>query len=202
MVVISLRDYAKQKNISYEAVRKQVARYKDELNGHIIMDGRQQFLDEEAVAFLDAKRQKNPVAIIQQDKNERIEELEEQVKQLLIKTAAQADRISELAQWKADNAVTIAEANQTRLLLDNAQRDMKLLEGFVADAKAEISILSAERDEAKEMVQKAEEAAQRAQNELTEAFKKEREEYQEKIDQLQSRKLGDYIKGWFRGNRN
>ena len=37
---------AKQNNISYEAVRKQVARYKDELKGHLIKEGRQQFLDE------------------------------------------------------------------------------------------------------------------------------------------------------------
>lgn len=58
MHVISLRDYAAQKGITYEAVRQQVVRYKDELEGHIIKDGRQQFLDEEAVSFLDAKRQK------------------------------------------------------------------------------------------------------------------------------------------------
>lgn len=174
MNVISLKDYAAQKNISYEAVRQQVVRYKAELEGHIIRDGRQQFLDEEAVSFLDAKRQKNPVAIIQQDKNEQIEALEEQVKQLLIKTASQADLISELAQWKADNAVAIAQAHQTQLLLDNAQRDMKLLEGFVADAKAEIAVLSDEkarevevaleaRENAQKAIQEAQEASERAQ---------------------------------------
>lgn len=128
MKVVSLKDYAAEKNISYEAVRQQVVRYKNELGSHVIKDGRQQFLDEEAVAFLDAKRQKNPVAIIQQDKNERIEELEDQVKQLLIKTAAQADRISELAQWKADNALAIAEAGQTKLLLDNTMAQIAKME--------------------------------------------------------------------------
>lgn len=202
MNVISLKDYAAQKNISYEAVRQQVVRYKDELAGHVIRDGRQQFLDEEAVAFLDAKRQKNPVAIIQMNKDEQIEDLRLEREQLLHKIAAQADRISELAEWKAENALLIAGAEQNRLALEAAQKETKLLEGFVADAKAEIAVLSAERDDAKEMARKVEAAAQRAQNELTEDFERERQKYQEQIEQLQSRKLGDYIKGWFRGNRN
>lgn len=145
MNVISLKDYASQKNISYEAVRQQVVRYKDELGSHVIRDGRQQFLDEEAVAFLDAKRQKNPVAIIQQNKDEQIEELEDQVKQLLIKTAAQADRISELAQWKADNAILLAGAEQNRLALEAAEKETKILEGFISDARAEIKALTDEK---------------------------------------------------------
>ena len=105
MKTVSLKDYAEQKRVSYEAVRQQVIRYKKELGNHIIRDGRQQFLDEEAVAFLDEKRQKNPVTVIQQDKNGQIEALEEQVKQLLMKTAAQADRIAELSEWKAKEAL-------------------------------------------------------------------------------------------------
>lgn len=73
--MISMKDYAEQKNISYEAVRKSVARYKDELEGHIIKVDRTQFLDDEAVAFLDEKRQKSPVVIIQQSKDDEIEQL-------------------------------------------------------------------------------------------------------------------------------
>lgn len=183
MTVTSLRDYAKEKNISYEAVRKQVARYKEDLAGHIIMDGRQQFLDEEAIAFLDAKRQKSPVAIIQQDKDERIEELEDQVKKLLIKTASQADRISELSEWKAENALLIAGAEQTRLALEAAEEERKVLEGTVAAAKAEIALLNSERDAAKEI-------AQTAQEELTATQEKaaaELAEKDKKIQELESR---------------
>lgn len=183
MTVTSLRDYAKEKNISYEAVRKQVARYKEDLAGHIIMDGRQQFLDEEAIAFLDAKRQKSPVAIIQQDKDERIEELEDQVKKLLIKTASQADRIAELSEWKAENALLIAGAEQTRLALEAAEEERKALEGTVAAAKAEIALLNSERDAAKEI-------AQTAQEELTATQEKaaaELAEKDKKIQELESR---------------
>ena len=169
MNVVTLREYARQKNVSYEAVRKQVVRYKDELDGHIIQDGRQQFLDEEAVVFLDAKRQKNPIAIIQQNKDEQIAQLQEEVKQLLIKTAAQANRISELAEWKANNAQLIAGAEQTRHALEAAERDKQMLEGFIADAKAEIKILNEEKAA----------VATKAQQEIEVAHEKERQMRQE-----------------------
>lgn len=160
MNVMSLKDYAAQKNISYEAVRQQVVRYKDELEGHVIREGRQQFLDEEAVAFLDSKRQKNPVAIIQQNKDEQIEELEAQVKQLLAKTAAQADRISELAQWKADNAMLLAGAEQNRLALQAAEEEKTALQRDYAQAA---DALEKMRDEAHMRLQEAEAAEQREQ---------------------------------------
>ena len=167
MNIISMKDYAEQKNISYEAVRKQVARYKAELEGHIIVDGRQQFLDEDAVAFLDAKRQKNPVVIYQESKDEKIEQLNEQVKQLLVKTAAQADRISELAQWKADNAVLIAEANQNQRLLEDKTKEIAVLEGFIQDAKNEIQTLTEEKTQAVEEARtEASEASRREQEAL------------------------------------
>ena len=54
--MISIKDYAKNKGVSYEAVRKQVNRYKDELDGHIHKQNRTQYLDDEAVTFLDSKR--------------------------------------------------------------------------------------------------------------------------------------------------
>lgn len=158
MNVISLKDYAAQNNISYEAVRQQVVRYKDELAGHVIRDGRQQFLDEDAVAFLDAKRQKNPVAIIQMDKDEQIEALEDQVKQLLVKTAAQADRISELAEWKADNALLIAGAEQNRLALQAAQDEKNALQRDYDQAAAALEKM---RDEAQMRLQEAQAAEER-----------------------------------------
>ena len=158
MNVVSLKDYAAQKNVSYEAVRQQVVRYKDELAGHVIRDGRQQLLDEDAVAFLDAKRMKNPVAIIQMDKDERIEALEAQVKALLAKTADQADRISALAEWKADKSLLIAEAEQSRLALQTAQNERAALQH---DYDQAIETIEQTRKEAAQSRQEALEATER-----------------------------------------
>lgn len=125
--MISLKDYAKQNNVSYEAVRQQVIRYKKELGNHLIKSDRQQLLDDQAVAFLDAKRSKNPVVIVNQDKDQRIEELEKENKELLIKIALQADKISELSDWKADQALAIAAAEHNRILLEQKNEEIEEL---------------------------------------------------------------------------
>lgn len=205
MNVITLRDYAKQNHISYEAVRKQVVRYADELGAHIIRDGRQQFLDEEAVAFLDAKRQKNPVAIIQQDKDEQIEALRAEKEALLQKIALQATQLSELNAWKADNAVAIAEANHRQQLLEASQARISTLEAQNADLSADNE---AQRVKIAETEKKASEDVQKARDELQTKTKQLEDEKhllqnelqadKERIQALENRTFGDYLKGLFR----
>lgn len=155
MNVISLKDYAKQNNISYEAVRQQVVRYKDDLAEHIIRDGRQQFLDEEAVAFLDAKRQKNPVAIIQMDKDEQIEALRREKENLLIKVAEQADVI-------AGQAVELREADQALRKVDQLLLSSKEDKEKIEAQETQIALLSVDRDAWKGKAALAEENAQEA----------------------------------------
>lgn len=143
MNVVTLRDYAKQNNISYEAVRKQVVRYKKELDGHLIRDGRQQFLDEEAVAFLDAKRQKNPVAIIQMDKDETIEELKAQL-----------------------------DMAKNKIIDLQEQRDQLKDEKHVLELEnAKIALLEAENGKKDETLEKERKTSQKLSDELTEARK-------------------------------
>ena len=91
--MITLKEYAERSHVSYEAVRKQVTRYKLELDGHISKVKRTQYLDEEAVKFLDSKRQDNPVVIVETEKNERIEQLEAENKALLLKVAELQERV-------------------------------------------------------------------------------------------------------------
>lgn len=55
--MLSLTEYAEQQHISYEAVRQQVARYQNELDGHIVRQGRKRLLDDVAIEFLDSHRQ-------------------------------------------------------------------------------------------------------------------------------------------------
>ncbi len=145
MALISLKDYAKQSNISYEAVRQQVNRYRDELVQHIVKDGRQQFLDEMAVEFLDSKRDKNPVVVIQQDKDDLITSLESENKGLLIKVADLQERL-------------IQEKDE-RLMLAEKVAKVELLEA--SKEKAEFDLETAKRiAEANE--QEADRAKQRA----------------------------------------
>lgn len=93
--MISMREYATLHDISYEAVRKQVKRYETELQGHIAKVGRTNYLDDEAVAFLDEKRSKNPVVIIDEEKKDQIQRLSDENKQLLIKIVQLQDELND-----------------------------------------------------------------------------------------------------------
>ena len=128
MVLISLKDYAENNNVTYEAVRQQVVRYADELGDHVVKKGRQQFLDEEAVAFLDEKRKKNPVTVIQMNKDEEIEALRREKEGLLLKIAEQADKISKLSEWKAENSVLIAKADAAVAQIEEKKQALEVLQ--------------------------------------------------------------------------
>ena len=172
MNIISLKDYAEQKNISYEAVRKQVVRYKNELEGHVIKDGRQQFLDDEAVAFLDGKREKNPIIVVQASKDERIKELEQENMNQLNKIAAQADKIAELSEWKAENALALAEANYNKALLDQANNR---IQGFDEEKQKAVE----------EAVKEAQDQAEKERSEaVEEAIRLVKEEHEDKLKKM------------------
>ena len=174
MEIISLKDYAKQKNISYEAVRQQIVRYASDLDGHIIKDGRQQFLDNEAVAFLDARRKKNPVAIYQIEKDNEIERLENQNKELLLKLSAVQDQLiksqeeyrqisdkaAKIALLEADNEAACARAAEAERRADVADQQRRDVEFTIEKLQSDLEISEKGRSEAELRAQSAEDIAE------------------------------------------
>lgn len=152
--MISLKDYAKSNCISYEAVRKQVARYKNELGEHIIMHGRQQFLDEFAVDFLDDKRKKNPVVIQTVSKDERITELEQELSEIqkkMLKREAELQMQITAAQEEAKNAYK--QLSEKKELIESYESNKLLLE---QKTKLEIeAAVKAAQEEAEKIKQEA-----------------------------------------------
>lgn len=177
---MTVGDFLNGRLAERQAVTRYINRHPEIFDGHVTKVGKELDLDDFAVEQLGKQYPLiDSLAIIKGVPQEEHDKVKEERDVLLQKVAVQADQIAKLAQWKADNAVTIAEANQTKLLLDNAQRDVKLLEGFVADAKAEISVLNGERDEAREMVQRTQEELSEASERSQRAEKRNRvlEEY-------------------------
>lgn len=82
MELKTIKEYAESQKVTYEAVRKQIVNYEEELSGHIVRKGRTQYLDEWAVSFLTARRRENPVIFINQTKDSEIEELKQQIETL------------------------------------------------------------------------------------------------------------------------
>ncbi len=70
MDVMTLKQYAEMKGITYEAVRKQIVRYQKELEGHVLKKGRTQYLDEVAVEFLSDRRRQSPVVVAMEDRSD------------------------------------------------------------------------------------------------------------------------------------
>lgn len=96
--MITIKDYAKQKGVSYEAIRKQIKRYEEELEGHLVKQNRFLMLDDEAVQFLDGKRSENPVIVYEQNKDEALEQLRQENKMLLIQMNTVQDQLGKVQQ--------------------------------------------------------------------------------------------------------
>lgn len=75
MPTVNLKEYADTRKISYDAVRKQIQRYRDLLGENIIKQGKNLLLNEKAVEILDSKQKKTvkilePSQIIEQLREE------------------------------------------------------------------------------------------------------------------------------------
>lgn len=127
--MLSIKDYAQQKNITYEAVRKQVKRYQDELEGHIEKVHRTQYLDDYAVQFLDEKRAASPIVILEKSKDEELQRLQEENRLLLLKVAELQDRLLQekevVQQLQSEKIEMLAEINKPE---DVQKQDIKQLQ--------------------------------------------------------------------------
>lgn len=185
--MITLKDYAAQNNISYEAVRAQVNRFRDQLDEHVIRQGRQQYLDDVAVAFLNERRQKNPVVIYQHSKDEEIEQLRLEKEQLLLKLAAQSETLVGLMQYKL-------EAEEKRRALEDAaaaharrESELQIREGqFIQELeKARQEAADAAKTAAIEEMAQELETARREAQELSEAKNAIETDLQGRISELE-----------------
>ena len=131
MGVMSIKNYAKARNISYEAARQQVKRYADELDGHITRQNRTQYLDDFAVELLDEHRQQSPVVVINQDKDEELEKLRDENKALM-------QRVMLLQGELIEAHKGAIEAAKVTAMLEAAQADKDRLETRTAALEREL----------------------------------------------------------------
>ena len=142
---MTLKQYADDQGISYEAVRKQVIRYAEELSDHIITQDRKKYLDQYAVKFLTERRRESPIILMNMDHNEENQRLKEEIESLRVKLMTaqnellkEKDRIISLQ----DEAKKTLEdrARYTALLEESKAKDEKLKEmtGQVGDLSRQI----------------------------------------------------------------
>lgn len=150
--MVSIRDYAKMNNVSYEAIRQQVKRYEDELNGHIIKQNRTQFLDDVAIDILNESRQmvqlQNDIQVHEENDN-----LRKEVNDLKNKIINLQDELK------------VKTEQMTSLLLENKEKTL---------------LLEQKKDQAEEIIQLKEQLDREKKDHLNEIEKLKNELEKEK----------------------
>lgn len=119
----TLQEYARKSRISYESVRRQVALYKNVLVTHIRKEGKTQYLDDEAVKFLEEHR--NPQAQFTTNK-QLLEELSN-ICDGMSKNAADFCNIEQLRQLEHENGSLKTVNQRLEEELEKAQTHYKQL---------------------------------------------------------------------------
>lgn len=128
--MMNVKEYAELRGKSVQAVHQQIKRKTNAkaLEGHIftykVNNKNVKFIDKEGIEILDDSSKQTPSVMIRETSNEIIEQLRIEKEQLLLKVAMQADEIAELAKWKADNALALAEIKNQKLLLEEKKEEL------------------------------------------------------------------------------
>ncbi len=142
--MLSIQEYADKKKVSYEAVRKQLKRYEKELQGHISIQNRKQYLDEFAENFLAEKRKQSPIVVVETAKKEEFEAAKaeiEALKQTVLDLQSQLNASKDKIMSLQDEKMTlIEERGKNQLLLELKDKSEKEL----TEAKARVLELEKE----------------------------------------------------------
>lgn len=183
-MLMSLKEYAETRGITYEAVRTAVKRYTEELEGHILSDPERRnarMLDEAAVEFLDKKRAAAPLVIVNETREERINQLEEQNRALLVKVAEQAE------------ALLQAQNQLVSLQIETAKG--KLLEESIKVSEAKTAALEAQLKEKDDRIFQKDLDLQVSQIAL-DAKESEVQHLRQELEAVKGASLWQRIRGW------
>jgi chromosome segregation ATPase len=156
MQYVSIRDFAKSHFVTYEAIRKSVIRYREELSGHIIRKDGCQYLDEEAVKFLEEHRRQYRVVEIREDQGETIKEKENEIAELQKRLDVYRDEIIELQKRNIDlieesrkYTAFLQDRDRLQAEHDKAIADRETAEAAAKTAQAEVETVRADAETAR-----------------------------------------------------
>lgn len=129
----TIREYAKKHHVSYEAIRSQVSRYRDQLGDHIVTKGQTKYLDDFAVEFLDNRRKDNPLVVVNSDQRETVEMLTQQLEALKNELLSTQKRVIEL---QSENQLMLADKIKYELLLESSNEKQTMIDTLRDDLKA------------------------------------------------------------------
>lgn len=175
--MIKLQDFARECGVTDRAIQKHLKTYAGELEGLYQRKGPNgTWLTDEACEILRSKMKQLPPAVIDGETVRENDELKMRIRELEARLS-EKEKLVEMAQRRAD--ALQEKVSQVYALEEGkraAEREVKLLEGFVADAKEEIQTLTEEKAvEVAEARKEAADAAEALEQMRTEAAQRLRE---------------------------
>lgn len=120
MNVMTVKQLADEQGVTYESIRRLLARHMAELEGHIHEKNRVRYLDEYAVDFLKSRRRESPIVVKMDDRGEEIENLTSEVAALRDKLAAAQAEIMALQKARiADGEKILALTEETKQAIED-----------------------------------------------------------------------------------
>ena len=188
--MITVKEFAKKQHRTVQAVYQSIDRYKIQLDGHIQKIGRTSYLDDEAVAFLESKREQNPVVIYQQDKDEELEQLRKNADVMKAKIAELQEKVNksqeEYIALQAENAKLLALPAETEKKLAVAEVELKNANEKIDEKDQKIAEQKGEIEEKAAQLKTAQEDAER-----------QKQDYQKEIDRLTEELRKEASKTWW-----
>ena len=185
--MIQIKDYAREKHVTYEAVRKQIKRYEADLEGHIIRQGNTQFLDDEAVKFLDGKRASNPVIIYEHDKDIQIEQLQDENANLKTALAeAEHKRAETLEALGKEKDLRIEQQSQMLALEQKSDEERKRMDEVIESNRQMIELVQ-QKDEERQRLTEQHEAEKKQAEEEKQLLVQQLEEERKRREELENR---------------
>ena len=192
--MITVKEFAKRQHRSVQAIYQSIDRYKLQLEGHIQKIGRTSYLDDEAVAFLETKREQNPVVIFQQDKDEELERLRQNADVMKAKIAELQESVNKSQQdyiaLQKENARLLALPAETEKKLAVAEIELKNANDKLSERDKEIAEQKGELEARANQFRVVLEDAERQKQEI-------RDEYQKTIDRLNEELRAEASKTWW-----
>jgi len=188
--MIKLQDFAKQMHVTDRALQKHLKNYPDEFAGLYQRKGPNgTWLTDEACELLRSKMRIQPTAVADAKVYRELEAAQKQVRFL-------ESQVTQLSNWKADNAVLLAKAEQTQLLLDGtkAELDQERIDRAKEQAAHEIELQKAAEDLKKE--QDAHTADNKAKDAALQEEEERRKAVEAELEAIKSMKLWQRVFGW------
>lgn len=198
---ISVKEYAENRGKTVQAVYQQMKRKEnaEALKGHVklkwIGNKNVKYLDEIAVAILDKASNSAPITFLRYEKEEELQAVKQQLealKQANMKLQGRNELLQEQLAEK-DKRLLLLESEKGEI--EDKNKEIKILEGYIQDAKDEIEVQKAEKADLRasnekkdELLLKAEKTAQELSEKLT-ALEKENEA-------MKTASFWQRIKGW------